>query len=163
MNIFENFFLEEKKKKILFFCFLWIFTSIFDDSSNFWICFLNISFISSIVNRSLFDEGSLSKEVGVEIDDDEQGGGAVKTFEAKIKIRSNEMNRLEFIRLFVAVKSWFVYGTRLLSKTRFVDILSDNARLAGGSFQPSRLDGLFDEFIWISQGKQNYNQDQEWI
>ncbi len=66
-----------------------IFTSIFNDSSNFLIWFLNISFIFSIVSKSLFNERSLSEVVDVEIDDDddEQGGGAVKTFEAKIKFR----------------------------------------------------------------------------
>jgi len=41
--------------------------------------------ISSIVNRSLFNEISSSEEIDVEIVDDEQGGGVVNTFETKIK------------------------------------------------------------------------------
>jgi hypothetical protein len=56
-----------------------------DEFSSFFICFSNNSLISSIVNKSLFDEGSLSEGVELGIIDDEQGGGTVKVFEAKIK------------------------------------------------------------------------------
>jgi hypothetical protein len=80
MNIFENFFLEKKAK--IPFLIISIITSIVDDSSNFSICFLKISLISSIVKKSLFDEISLLDEIGVETIDEEHGGGAVKTLEA---------------------------------------------------------------------------------
>ena len=71
-----------------------IFTSIFEEFSNFSICFWKISFISSIVNKSSFDETSLSVGIVVVFDDDEeQGGGVVKTFEAKIKIYRIEIDR----------------------------------------------------------------------
>jgi hypothetical protein len=70
-----------------------------DDPSNFSICFLNISLICSIVKKSFFDEISLSEQIGAEIADEEQGGGAVKTFEAKIKTCKEEINRFVFITI----------------------------------------------------------------
>lgn len=77
-----------------------IFTSIFGEFSSFFICFWNISFISSIANKSLCNEDSLSEGVEVGIatadDDDEQGGGAVKVFKAKIK-RKKKLNRCFFL------------------------------------------------------------------
>ena len=69
--------------------YLRIFTSIADDSSNFLSCLLNISFISSTGSRSVFDTVSLSAiETDVGTVDDELDGGAVKTFEARIKHRN---------------------------------------------------------------------------
>jgi hypothetical protein len=85
-----------------------IFTSIVGSSSNLLICFLNISSISSIVNKSTFDEVSLAKEIGEEITDEAEWGGTVKTFEAKTKRRSierKEIKRFQFIRVFVDVRS----------------------------------------------------------
>jgi len=92
INIFKKFFLEEKKNSFVLkenlFSFPRIFTSIVGSSSNLLICFLNISSISSIVNKSIFDEVSLAEEIGEEITDEAEWGGSVKTFEAKIKRRT---------------------------------------------------------------------------